>query len=409
MDGSGNAVITKGILSGFVTQATGTAFVVPVEFGTVSHPVQITLSADALDMLVASGAKRFTIDTDSMVDLGFPQETLRDLDGRTSGDLILKLEAVAVPTQASAAVGSRPIYDITLWEVKGTTQTQITNLNGKTISIAIPYTPAEGESTGNLYAVCADGTEDVEWITKSSYDPDRKAVLLEAAHLSIYGVGYKPLSPSFTDINGHWAKEDILFAAGRGLFLDTEESTFGPDTPLTRGMLVTALGRMEGVDPVAYQNGTFTDVEAGAYYAPYVNWAVSKGIVSSTTSTTFAPDSSITREQMAVIMKNYTDKMGYSIPKTLESATFADNAQISSWAQEAVKTMQQAGILSGKTGNRFDPKDNATRAEAAAVLHRFVEVNIDPQTANGWRQNDSGEWSYYQDGRPGRGLMFKDR
>ena len=71
--------------------------------------------------------------------------------------------------------------------------------------------------------------------------------------------------------------------------------------------------------------------------------------------------------------------------------------------------MQQAGILSGKTGNRFDPKDNATRAEAAAVLHRFVEVNIDPQTANGWRQNDSGEWSYYQDGRPGRGLMFKDR
>ena len=174
-------------------------------------------------------------------------------------------------------------------------------------------------------------------------------------------------------------------------------------------MFVTALGRLAGINPVDYQTRKFTDVKADAYYAPYVNWAAKTGIADGTTSTTFAPDSNITREQMAVIMKNYADKMGYSIPKTLKAVTFADNAQISSWAKDAVKAMQQAGVLSGKENNRFDPQGNATRAEAATVLHRFVEVIIDPQTANGWVQNDSGEWSYYKNGDLVKGWLSNDQ
>ena len=107
------------------------------------------------------------------------------------------------------------------------------------------------------------------------------------------------------------------------------------------------------------------------------------GVVSGTTDTAFAPDININREQMAVIMKNYAAKLGYTIPKTLEVVNFADSAGISSWAKEAVKSMQQAGILAGKTNNCFDPAGTATRAEVAAVLRRFVEIVIDPQTANG--------------------------
>lgn len=222
-------------------------------------------------------------------------------------------------------------------------------------------------------------------------------------------MGYKNPVPNFTDISGHWAKEHILFTVSRGLLSGTSETTFSPNAPLTRGMFVTALGRLAGINPADYQTGTFTDVKADAYYAPYVNWAANKGIVSGTTSTTFAPDSNITREQMAVILKNYAGKMGYSIPKTLEAVTFADNTKISSWAKDSVKAMQQAGVLSGKTGNQFDPKGSATRAEAAAVLHRFVEVIIDPQTANGWTQNDSGEWYYYQNGEPVKGWLSHDQ
>ena len=391
------------------TTANGIAVVVPVNVGDTRRDVQIILKADTLDKLVSSKVKRFTIDTDRMADFDFTLDTLKELNRQTGGELILKIKKTVVSYQeAKKAIGSRPVYDITLECVKDGKKTAV-NLNGETISVAIPYTPAKNEKTGNLYAVYVDKTGKVEWLTKSSYDADQKAVIFEAAHFSIYGVGYKNPVPNFTDINGHWAKEHILFTVSRGLFSGTSKTTFSPNTTLTRGMFVTALGRLAGIDPADYKNGKFTDVKSNAYYAPYVNWAASKGIVNGTGATTFAPDNKITREQMAVIMKNYADKMGYSIPKTLEAVTFADNAQISSWAKDAVKTMQQTGVLSGKANNLFDPKGNATRAEAATVLHRFVEVIIDPQSANGWQQNDSGEWSYYKDGEPVKGWLSDDQ
>lgn len=124
---------------------------------------------------------------------------------------------------------------------------------------------------------------------------------------------------------------------------------------------------------------------------------------------TFSPDSGIAREEMAVILKNYAAKMGYALPRPLKAVTFTDRAQISSWAMDAVRAMQQAGILAGKDGGRFDPKGTATRAEVATVLHRFVEVVIDPQTANGWAQNDSGDWYYYRGGEPVKGWLSDEQ
>ena len=201
----------------------------------------------------------------------------------------------------------------------------------------------------------------------------------------------------------------MLFVVSRGLLSGTSATTFSPNTGMTRGMFVTALGRLAGVDPTDYQASMFTDVKEDAYYAPYVNWAAKTGVVSGTTDTTFAPDTNINREQMAVIMKNYATKLGYTIPKTLEVVNFADSAGISSWAKEAVKSMQKAGILAGKTNNCFDPAGTATRAEVATVLRRFVEIVIDPQTANGWVQNDSGEWSYYKNGDLVKGWLSNDQ
>ena len=256
-------------------------------------------------------------------------------------------------------------------------------MSGKTVSIAIPYTPAKNEQPDNLYAVYVDENGHVQWISKSSYNMDQKAVIFAAEHFSIYGIGYKNQIPAFTDVNNHWAKDNMLFVVSRGLLSGTSATTFSPNTGMTRGMFVTALGRLAGVDPTDYQASRFTDVKEDAYYAPYVNWAAKTGVVSGTTDTAFAPDTNINREQMAVIMKNYAAKLGYTIPKTLEVVNFADSAGISSWAKEAVKSMQQAGILAGKTNNCFDPAGTATRAEVAAVLRRFVEIVIDPQTANG--------------------------
>ena len=420
-DAKGNVTITNPMVSDAIkaakddakkhgNQKNGVAVEVPVEIDKKLDGVQITLKADALDTLVKENVKRFTIDTDRMTDFGFTLDTLKELNRQTSGDIILKVKKTTVSSiEAKVTIGNRPVYDISLWEVKNGKETKLSNLNGKTISIAIPYTPTKNEQTGNLYAVSVDGNGKPQWITKSNYNADQKAVIFELTQPGVYGVGYDAKMPAFTDIENHWAKDNILFVVSRGLLNGTSETTFSPNTGMTRGMFVTALGRLAGVDPADYQSGKFTDVKADAYYAPYVNWAAKTGIVSGTTDTTFAPDTNINREQMAVIMKNYAAKLGYTVPKALEAVTFADNASISSWAKEAVESMQQAGILAGKTNNRFDPAGTATRAEVATVLRRFVEIIIDPQTANGWQQNDSGQWSYYKNGKPVKGWLSDDQ
>nr|WP_329752440.1 S-layer homology domain-containing protein [Clostridium sp. CM74B_53] len=394
------------------TTENGIAVTVPITQTAGQTSFNVTIKAQTLDLLVKENVRQFTVATDHLVSVNIGLDTLKQLDTASAGgDIILRADKVDAlrSTEAKAAIGIRPAYDLSLVYLSGGKETPITSLNGHTISVRLPYTPAKGEQTGNLYAVYVDDAGKVEWITRSSYDASLKAVVFETGHFSIYGIGYKNPAPAFTDITGHWAADNILFVASRGLLSGTSDTTFSPNTGMTRGMFVTALGRLAGINPDSYKTGKFTDVKADAYYAPYVNWAAQTGIVTGVTATTFAPDTNINREQMAVIMKNYAAKLGYDLPQTLKAVTFADNANISSWAKDAVRAMQQAGILAGKNGNKLDPKGTATRAEVATVLRRFVEIVIDSQTANGWQQNDSGQWSYYRNGKPVKGWLSDDQ
>ena len=370
------------------TTENGIAVTVPITQAAGQTSFNVTIKAQTLDLLVKENVRQFTVATDHLVSVNIGLDTLKQLDSVSAGgDIILRVDKVDAlrSTEAKAAIGTRPAYDLSLVYLSSGKETPIANLNGHTISVRLPYTPAKGEQTGNLYAVYVDDAGKVEWITRSSYDASLKAVVFETGHFSVYGVGYKNPAPAFTDIHNHWAADNILFAASRGLLSGTSDTTFSPGTGMTRGMFVTALGRLAGINPDSYKTGKFTDVKADAYYAPYVNWAAQTGIVTGVTATTFAPDTNINRELMAVIMKNYAAKLGYDLPQTLKAVTFADNANISSWAKDAVRAMQQAGILAGKNGNKFDPKGTATRAEVATVLRRFVEIVIDSQTANGWQ------------------------
>ena len=394
------------------TTENGIAVTVPITSAAGQTSFNVTIKAQTLDLLVKENVRQFTVAIDHLVSVNIGLDTLKQLDAASAGgDIILRANKVDAlrSTEAKAAIETRPAYDLSLVYLSGGKETPITSLNGHTISVRLSYTPAKGEQTGNLYAVYVDDVGKVEWITKSSYDASLKAVVFETGHFSVYGVGYKNPAPAFTDIHNHWAADNILFAASRGLLSGTSDTTFSPNTGMTRGMFVTALGRLAGINPDSYKTGKFTDVKADAYYAPYVNWAAQTGIVEGVTATTFAPDTNINREQMAVIMKNYAAKLGYDLPQTLKAVTFADNTQISSWAKDAVKSMQQAGILAGKNENKFDPKGTATRAEVATVLRRFVEIVIDPQAANGWQQNDSGQWNYYRNGESVKGWLSEEQ
>ncbi len=341
--------------------------------------VQATLSASALKALTDAGVKTFTIECAPLtvtLDLG-ALKTLTAAGGEVK-ITATKQDNTKLPTEAKTAIGSRPVYQLTA-TAGGKTVKEF----GGQISVAIPYTPATGEIPGNLYGVYVDDSGKVTWLMDSSYDGNAKMLRFATSHFSVFGIGYKANTPAFTDIANHWAKADIEFVAARGLLIGTGKTTFSPDGFMTRGMFVTALGRLAGIDSARYKNTKFTDVAATAYYAPYVAWAAEMGITSGTSTTTFSPDKTITRQELATLMVNYAKAMKYTLPKTREAISFADSDAIGSWARDAVNAMQMAGVMNGKNENKFDPTGTATRAEVAAVLRRYVELVIDPATAQG--------------------------
>lgn len=179
-------------------------------------------------------------------------------------------------------------------------------------------------------------------------------------------------APSFSDVASHWASADIKFVAERKLMNGTSKTEFSPEMSMTRGMFVTVLGNLAGIDSGKYTANRFTDVKSSMYYTPFIDWAAQNGIVTGTSASTFAPEQPITRQEMAVILANYCKAVKVELEKTKDAVEFADSANIASWAEDAIAQMQTAGILSGKTNNRFDPEGTATRAEVAAMIHSYV-------------------------------------
>ena len=168
-----------------------------------------------------------------------------------------------------------------------------------------------------------------------------------------------PTESGFTDISDHWAKNYILKAVEMGLFNGVSENEFAPDTNTTRAMFVTVLGRLDGVENETNKSSTFTDIQPDDYFYPYVVWASENGIVSGITGTSFAPNDTITREQMCTMLYNYARYKGISLTHIYRMA-FNDDANISAYAKEAVGELADAGIISGRPNGIFDPKGTAT-------------------------------------------------
>ena len=213
------------------TTENGIAVTVPITSAAGQTSFNVTIKAQTLDLLVKENVRQFTVAIDHLVSVNIGLDTLKQLDAASAGgDIILRANKVDAlrSTEAKAAIETRPVYDLSLVYLSGGKETPITSLNGHTISVRLSYTPAKGEQTGNLYAVYVDDAGKVEWITKSSYDASLKAVVFETGHFSVYGVGYKNPAPAFTDIHNHWAADNILFAASRGLLSGTSDPPSAP-------------------------------------------------------------------------------------------------------------------------------------------------------------------------------------
>lgn len=366
--------------------------------GSKGTAILATLSQSELKKVVDSGTSGLEINGTS-IRVRFDKEALRTIQSRSSGDVTFTMTlGQKLSRRAKATIGTRPVYNITVSYTNHNKVSTVSELGG-TATVSIPYTPANGESVGSLCAVYVDGNGSATRINHSAYDSNRGCLIFTTNHLSIYGVGYKTPDKKLSDTSKHWAAESIDYVVGRGLIDKTSATTFSPDAPITREVLVRALGKLAEAKVKSYKGSSFTDVKTNSGYLPYIEWACKMGIIQGISNNRFAPTQAVTREEMAEIFVNYAKVTGDTLPVTRDVISFADSENIGSTYKTAVTDMQQAGILLGENNNRFNPKASATRAEVSAMLYRYIKRTIDPATAQGFEKNDAGQWMYFQNGK----------
>ena len=184
-----------------------------------------------------------------------------------------------------------------------------------------------------------------------------------------------PLAEGFPFEDVHesdWFYDDIKYVYGNGLMNGIEANIFSPKTSLTRGMIVTILGRATDVEQSEYPSCAFDDVGNEKYYSPYIEWGQQKGIVLGVGDNRFEPDRALTRQELTTILYRYAGLAGLTLPETRAYVEFSDETEINEYAKGPVAALYSAGVIDGKPDNLFDPKGTATRAEAAAMFHRFL-------------------------------------
>jgi hypothetical protein len=303
-----------------------------------------------------------------------PADATLSVKAITSGAAFTKAEA-ALKDVLAAETPKFKLYDISLVQSKAVIQP-----NG-VITISVPIPTDYDKTKVALYRINDDGTAT---LIKGKVSGENFEIAL--SRLSLYALAESetiineietPLAESvFTDITGHWAYEAIMFAVEKGLFNGTSETTFSPNADMNRGMFVTVLGRMAGIDAKAYASAAFSDTAAGSYYTPYAAWASENGIVQGVGDGLFAPAQEVTRQEMAVMLCNYADFAKIELGNETQ-VTFADDARIASWAKDGVYALAFAGVLGGVGEGNFAPEKTATRAEAATVIMRFVQGYVE--------------------------------
>ena len=324
------------------------------------NTLPLTLSKNAYQKLVSAGVRSLDIRT-PQISLSLDLETLKTISDTADGDVTIdaaKADRSALTGAAQAALGDRPLYEITI--VTG--GKKITKFGGK-ITITLPYAPATGETSDGLWMAWVNADGGLTYITDSVYQ--NGSMTAQTDHLTVFGVAEKP---GFTDVPADaWYAQAVQTVVGQGLFSGTSATTFDPEGTMTRGMVVTVLHRMAG-EPVADAGVSFPDVAPDSYCAAAVAWASGSGLVEGYGDGTFGPDDAVTREQLAAILYRYAGSP--AVPNLL--LTFTDAGEIGDWASDAVRWVVDRKLLQG-SGNLLMPQGIATRAQVAAILARFLE------------------------------------
>lgn len=176
----------------------------------------------------------------------------------------------------------------------------------------------------------------------------------------------------FTDVpNTAWYRGELTYAAEHNIINGTSKTTFSPNLHMKRCEFITILGRAMNGTP--YSRGKFTDVNDSSYYAPYLYWGVENGIINGTSDSTFSPDLTISRQDMASIIWRTIERLGLNISEDSGAAAqFGDYNSISTYARQSADYLRRCGIIKGDNYGNFNPRQSVTRAEGMSVLVRTL-------------------------------------
>lgn len=180
-----------------------------------------------------------------------------------------------------------------------------------------------------------------------------------------------PAQLPFADVAlGTWYYDDVVYVYQKGLFSGQSATEFAPGNPMMRCMMTTVLHRLAGEPPVGYV-ALFSDVPAGQWYTNGTIWAGQLGVVSGVGDGKFSPFTDVTRQEIAVFLYRYAQKLGRTLDTSADLSEFSDVSSVADWSRDAMSWAVGAKILNGSDG-RLMPGGSASRAEVAAMLHRFV-------------------------------------
>lgn len=305
-----------------------------------------------------------TTKTETKADGSKTETTTASSDGGSTGTTVTKTDAKGnTTTEASAKLSDRDVKEaqekgeaVTV-PVKGIAAAKDANAATK-IKIDVPNNankttveiPVENVTSGTVAVIVhEDGTEELVKDSK----PTEHGVQLEISGSTT--VKIIDNSKTFDDTKDHWSRDEVNFVAARELFNGVGGNQFGVSQPMTRGMVNTVLARLAGVDT--------TPGQGQAWYEVGTDWAKKNGISDGTD-----PTAPVTREQLATLLYRYAGSP--SVSGTLHAA---DAASVSDYAEDALLWANQNGIVNGVGSNTIAPKDNAQRAQVAAMLARYLQ------------------------------------
>ncbi len=267
VDGNGN--VTANITTKTVTDAFNKALAQAKKSGSEQNGITVILRADTgnktgsnvivnlpktvQDTIINKKIVNTIVVVDNPdIRIGMDLTTVQEINKQAKSDVNItatRTDSGKLTGDAKKAIGSRPVFDL---KVNYGSGKQVQNFGTGSVSVTIPYTLGANEKAGNVQAVYVDAKGKVHWLTNSVYDSVEQVLRFSTDHFSTYGIGYKQTNMAFTDIASHWAKENIEFVVSRGLFSGTSTTAFSPNTAMTRGMFVTALGRLANADVSSY-------------------------------------------------------------------------------------------------------------------------------------------------------------